>query len=233
MSARFRAAACALDARVKLAAAIAFLCVALAGRAPAAPLVASCAIGLLFALGEARHRLLHVARSVVLFAAAALVIALLARKDLRAAAALSAGLGLRVLAGLSVFNAMIATATPASLGGAMRSLQVPEELAQVIVLAQRYVSVLAGAARTSREAQLVRGGYEGWARGARSAGDLGGLTLLRAFSQAEATHDAIEARGGWPGLLAAPPPWRRTDTRVLLSAGCAAGLVLLLAQVLA
>jgi energy-coupling factor transporter transmembrane protein EcfT len=104
-------------------------------------------------------------------------------------------LGARMAAGVAVFGLFSHLTPPWDFAQALRRLGVPDVFTELLALSARYARVFEGAARTAREAQLVRGGYSGTRRALQSMGALAGLTLVRAFDQARATAEARAARG--------------------------------------
>jgi cobalt/nickel transport system permease protein len=86
--------------------------------------------------------------------------------------------------------------TPAHrLISAAASLKLPRALAEVCMFTYRYVFVLFEDAVTIYQAQKGRLGYSNFSIGIKSIGTLCGAVFLRAFSQAEATGQAMLMRG--------------------------------------
>lgn len=184
----------ALDARLKLGVALALLAVGMCGPLPWAPLavaVGTAALGL--AWGRDGVRVGRGLGTAVL--AGALAAALHGWMGTRAGVAAGWVLGARMAAGVAVFGLFSHLTPPWDFAQALRGLGVPEAFTELLALAARYARVFEGAARTAREAQLVRGGYSGTRRSLQSMGALAGLTLVRAFDQACATAEARAARG--------------------------------------
>ncbi|MBZ4420292.1 energy-coupling factor transporter transmembrane component T [Myxococcus sp. RHSTA-1-4] len=183
-----------LDARLTLGFALALLAVGLGGPLPWTPLAVALSAGALgLAWGRAPARVVRGFGAALV--AGGLAAALHVALGTRAGAEAGFVLGARMAAGVAVFGLFSHLTPPWVFARALRGLGVPEVFTELLALSARYARVFEGAARTAREAQLVRGGYGGMRRALGSMGALAGLTLVRAFDQACATAEARAARG--------------------------------------
>jgi cobalt/nickel transport system permease protein len=207
----------ALDARVRLGAAVAAWTVALA--APRTPtIVAVAAIALLLRLLRPRPlRSLLPAAGVATLAAGLLA----ASGGVTAAGPLLA----RIVAAGWIGAALVAWLPLSELLGALHWLRVPTALLEIVAIGDRQRHALADHAASVRDAQRLRLGWTGVRRALRSAGALGGLVLWRAVTQAEVASDALALRGARGRLhhpLEPRPGWRNA----LFAVGAAAALCL-------
>ncbi|NMO16467.1 hypothetical protein HPC49_39250 [Pyxidicoccus fallax] len=183
-----------LDARITLGVSLGLLAVGLGGPLPWAPLAVALGVGVLgLAWGRAPTRVARGFGAALL--AGLLTAALHVALGTRAGAQAGLVLGARMAAGVAVFGLFSHLTPPWAFAGALRKLGAPDVFTELLTLSARYARVFEGAARTAREAQLVRGGYSGTRRALGSMGALAGLTLVRAFDQASATAEARAARG--------------------------------------
>jgi len=203
-----------LDARVKLLAALGFIAMALGGPLPIAPALVGTAAFLFAArIGRFAGTLGRALRVAGLACGFAFLARLLASGGAVESARSAANLALCTGASTAILSLLVAATPPWEMAPALRALRLPDALVEVLALAGRYVAVLGAAARTSWEAQAMRLGYSDGRRAVRSGGELIGLSLLRAFAQAEATAEAVAARGGSLCLACASPPLSRSDRR--------------------
>lgn len=206
-----------LDARVRLAAAVAGWSVALSAPRPATVLgVAAIALPLRLLRPRPLRSLLPAAGVAILAAG------LLA---LSGGVAAAGPLFARILAAGWIGAALVAWLPLSELLGTLHWLRVPASLLEIVAIGDRQRHALADHALAVRDAQRLRLGWTGVRRGLRSAGSLGGLVLWRAVTQAEVASDALALRGARGRLhhpLEPRPGWRNA----LFAAGAAAALYL-------
>jgi cobalt/nickel transport system permease protein len=181
-----------MDARAKLVLTAACIVASIASPGMAAPLSIGtlCIILLLVARAPMRVVIMRGAGP-LLFGIAAAVLQALSHQGVHS--------GLHILARVygSVSSVLFLTmTTPAyRLLSAAARLKMPQALCEVSLFAYRYVFVLLEDAVTVYHAQCIRLGYVGTVRGLKSLGTLAGSVFLRAYSQAEATGEAMALRG--------------------------------------
>jgi cobalt/nickel transport system permease protein len=129
--------------------------------------------------------------------------------------------GSHVLGSVSVI-VLLGSVTPAyKVFGALQWAGMPGTLVELAMLMYRYIFSLLEEANNVHSAQRVRLGYVNSRRSLSSTGELMGLVILRAFDQADRTHEAMLVRGYRHRLpMAAPGPLGARDLLTL-----AAGLV--------
>jgi len=230
-----------LDARVKIAGAVAFLVVVVTTPAHAVPAFAAYAALLVLAarLGRVAPRLL--ARRFSLAAPFVLGVAVFAPfTGDRATTVWAAAPGLAVTrAGLLVFwnvvakallgvvcaSILTATTPPAHLFQGLEGLRVPRTPVMVLSLAWRYLRVLADEAARMKRARDARGYRGRWLWQASVVGRMVGTLFLRSYARAERVHLAMAARG-YEGRFPAPPPRPLRATDGLFLAGTVAAACL-------
>lgn len=212
-----------LDARVRLAAAVAAWIVALVAPHPATAATVA-ALALLVRLRRPRPL-----RSLLPPAAIALVAGgLLALSQVTGEPGAGAGrpaltLVVRIAAAGWIGAALVAWLPLSELLSALAWARVPTALLEIVAVADRQRHALGAYATAVRDAQRLRLGWSEPRRALLSAGGLAGLAVWRAVSQAEITSDAFALRGV-RGHLRPPieprPGWRNA----LFAAGAAAAL---------
>jgi len=101
----------------------------------------------------------------------------------------------RVIGGMSVML-LLSSVTPAHrIFRGMRALGAPQGWVEIAMLMYRYIFVLLDLTADVTAAQKVRLGYAGIRRGLSSAGLLGGTVVLRSMDQAVRTNEAMRVRG--------------------------------------
>lgn len=105
-------------------------------------------------------------------------------------------LAARVFAAVSVMLLLSMTSPLPQVLAALRWYKVPELFLEVLGLAYRFVFMLRDQAVDVASAQRTRLGRSTFRRTIRATSDLMGTVLLRAFEQAERTHEAMVLRGG-------------------------------------
>lgn len=176
-----------VDARVRLAAALAAWGVALGAPHPATAAGVG-ALALTMRLGRP-----HPIRSLLPPIALALLAAplLAATGSGRAALLLLA----RIVAAGWVASALTASVSRHELLAALGWARVPQPLLELLATADRQRHALAGFASSVRDALRLRLGWSGVRRSLRSAGLLAGLSVCRVVAQAEIASDALALRG--------------------------------------
>jgi cobalt/nickel transport system permease protein len=207
----------ALDARVRLAAAVAAWSVAFGAPRPVTVLGVA-AIALLF-------RLLRPRPLPALLPSAGVAILAAGLLSVSGGATAAGPLFARIVAAGWIGAALVAWLPLSELLGTLHWIRVPTSLLEIVAIGDRQRHALADHAFAVRDAQRLRLGWTGLRRALRSAGSLGGLVLWRAVTQAEVASDALALRGARGRLhhpLEPRPGWRN----VLFAAGAAAALYL-------
>ncbi|HEY3373479.1 MAG TPA: cobalt ECF transporter T component CbiQ [Candidatus Aquicultor sp.] len=137
----------------------------------------------------------------------------------------------RVIAGVALMVFLSMTTPVYSILGALRFFRVPDGWLEVMAFAYRYIFVFVEEVQAIMDSQRLRLGYSGLATSLRSWGILTGSLFIRAYDQAQATHEAMLLRG-YDGSLHLQAP-DRLVARDIYTACIMAGIIviLLLAQV--
>jgi hypothetical protein len=204
-----------LDARVRLAAAVAAWAVALGTPGPGSAAWVA-ALALLVRAAKPRP-LRSLAPALALGLGASLLAA--AAAPAPAAAALLA----RILSAGWVGAALVAWLPLPELLAALAWARVPPPLLEIVAIGDRQRHALAGHAAAVLDAQRLRLGWSGGRRALRSAGALAGLSVWRAVAQAEISSDALALRGARGRLLAPLEPCSGWPN-ALFAAGATAAL---------
>ncbi len=101
----------------------------------------------------------------------------------------------KVLGGVSSIIFLSMTTPVNKLLNAVRWFKVPNTWVEIAMLSYRYSFVLLEDAMTIRNAQKVRLGYSGLARGLRSFGELMGSTVIRTYDRSIAVYESMVLRG--------------------------------------
>lgn len=236
-----------LDVRVKLVVCLAMVAAVVASTGAGLPLVAAaCALGILVAsgtpLGMVAGRfaaplglvlVIGVIQSVMTEGTAAFSLGIgswqvaVTHEGLRDAARV----GSRVLGSLLAVLVLGLSTDAPELFAALRWMKMPRTLVEISMLMHRYLFLLGDQATSAVSAQRVRLGYARWSTSIQSMGSLAGVVLLRAFDQAQRTHEAMVARGFCGTLpLASLPAMSRKDRILTLVAVGGIALVYALAE---
>jgi cobalt/nickel transport system permease protein len=113
----------------------------------------------------------------------------------------------KVAASVLAIQALLAGIEPDRLGGALRSLWLPEPIVRLFVLTARYLGIIRDEGRRLHEAMRARGFRPGSSRHTwRSYGNLIGMLLVRALERAERVEEAMRCRGYAGRFPYAAPP---------------------------
>lgn len=194
-----------VDARVRLAAALAAWTVALVTpHAATAAAVALLALALRLAVAPPARALL----APLAIAAVAALLLVTASEGRAGSAPLLFG---RIVAAGWVGSALLSSVSRSELLATLAWGRVPPALLELVATADRQRHALQAFASTVRDAQRLRLGWSGTRRALRSAGALAGLSFCQAVAQAEITSDALALRGAraHPAPALGPVPgWR-------------------------
>lgn len=125
----------------------------------------------------------------------------------------------RVLGGVSVIF-LLGNVTPAHMiFRALRSLGIPHNAVEMVMLTYRYVFVLLDLSAEITCAQRLRLGYSHIRSSLTCIGNAAGMVIIHAIDQASRSHEAMQLRGytGEFPLGSMPPLRRRDFTTVALS----------------
>ncbi len=101
----------------------------------------------------------------------------------------------KVLGAVSLIIFLSMTTPVNKLLNAARWFKVPNTWVEIAMLSYRYSFVLLEDASTIRNAQKVRLGYSGLARGLKSFGELMGSTVIRTYDRSIAVYESMVLRG--------------------------------------
>lgn len=133
-------------------------------------------------------------------------------------------LGARLLGASLLLFLFTATTPLKDVLAAGRWLRLPEALLELVTSAYRGVHLLAEEIGVVWQAQRLRLGYTGFWRGLRSAGELGGIVLLRALERAELQDQALRSRGCTK--LSSSLPFQKSSSPTANLAACSLGALL-------
>ncbi len=130
----------------------------------------------------------------------------------------------RLLTASLLLFLLTATTPVRDLLAAGRWLRLPEALLELAASAYRGVHLLAEEIGVVWQAQHLRLGYANFWRGLRSAGELGGIVLLRALERAELQERALKSRGC--ARLSCGLPFRQPSSPAANLVACGLGALL-------
>ncbi|MHB1418421.1 MAG: cobalt ECF transporter T component CbiQ [Bacillota bacterium] len=104
-------------------------------------------------------------------------------------------LGGRILASTGLVLLLTRSTGVEDVLSATRWLGLPRSLAEVIVIANRYIALFTEEFERVKKAQAVRLGYMNWKLSFHSISVLGGLLIIRAFDRGEMLASSMRCRG--------------------------------------